>query len=33
MIRIPLPSIGFKAKRATGLWGAFADLNDHFRCS
>ena len=23
-IRVPLPTIGFKAKRATGLWGAFA---------
>ncbi|GAC1532684.1 MAG: sulfite exporter TauE/SafE family protein [Ramlibacter sp.] len=23
-IRIPLPQFGFKAKRATGLWGAFA---------
>lgn len=23
-IRMPLPAIGFKAKRATGLWGAFA---------
>lgn len=23
-IRIPLPAVGFKAKRATGLWGAFA---------
>lgn len=23
-IRVPLPAFGFKAKRATGLWGAFA---------
>lgn len=23
-LRIPLPAIGFRAKRATGLWGAFA---------
>lgn len=23
-IRVPLPTFGFKAKRATGLWGAFA---------
>ena len=23
-VRVPLPTIGFKAKRATGLWGAFA---------
>ena len=23
-IRVPLPAIGFKAKRATGRWGAFA---------
>jgi cytochrome c-type biogenesis protein len=23
-LRIPLPAIGFKARRATGLWGAFA---------